>query len=827
MPITNIGLPTSFVPTSITGCSLWMDGADPAGTGTPPATGATVTTWIDKSSNTSSTPTFSGTATYNNGVVFSSSSVSGTFISAPANAIYTSFTVMSAVTSTNGVFTLRNPGNNDEIRACCIIGGTNAFETANAPGGSWATILYNSTTFPLTNAIATSSNTATSIGITINGNTASSNVSGTGYTLSTCSNWSIGWNTATVSEIILYNSILSVDQRQQVEKYLAWKWKVPSKLPTTHIGYKGAPVAFSLTPFPGIVFNHTGALQTYTVPSGVTAINLRMWGGAGGGSGTVNARGGAGAYINGNLTVTPGQSLKVIVGGGGAAGAAGGAPGGYGGGGNGDTSYGVGGGGRSAIQTSGGTELVDAGGGGGCGGDALYGGCANYSPTLAIGTNPAGAGAQGLGTGTQSLNGMGGTQTAGGTVSAQAQFGGAAVQGSYLQGGASAKYGGAGGGGYYGGGGAGVINISAAAGGGGSSYTTNALFTLISGENAPGAPTVLSGAPGTSDPYYKAGISVGGYNAIGGHGLVVITPVYPKVSLTALNIVNLGSYTKGSTVIRSTTGQYYTITVPGGAKYMLITMWGAAGAGRGGESGGQGNGAYISGVLKITAGAQYRAIVGKGGSFNHDAADYPYYGGGGVGDWSLYGPGGDGGGRSAIQMLSNSTWVDVATAGGGGGSAGDGNTGEYGRAGAASAFGAGWQGGPHYAGGSNAVKTTSRNGTGGSGGGGGTSSGGEAGLYGASTYATAGSLSQGGNAGYAGGAGGGGYYGGGGGVGDGNVAGAGGGGSSYTALLANLVGYDGTDSNISTPTLYVSGHGVTTGGGGDSLDGIVYYTFYS
>lgn len=156
---------------------------------------------------------------------------------------------MSAITSTNGVFTLRNPGNNDEIRACCIIGGTNAFETANAPGGSWATILYNSTTFPLTNAIATSSNTATSIGITINGNTASSNVSGTGYTLSTCSTWNISWNTATVSEIILYNSILSVDQRQQVEKYLAWKWKVPSKLPTTHIGYKGAPVAFGRIPY--------------------------------------------------------------------------------------------------------------------------------------------------------------------------------------------------------------------------------------------------------------------------------------------------------------------------------------------------------------------------------------------------------------------------------------------------------------------------------------------------------------------------------------------------------------------------------------------------
>lgn len=249
MPITNIGLPTSFVPTSITGCSLWMDGADPAGTGIKPATGSALTTWVDKSSNTSSTPTFSGTATYNDGVVFSSSSVGGTFISAPANAIYTSFSVITATTPTNGVFSLRNPGNNDEIRVFCIIGNTNAFQIANAPGGSWATILYNSTTFPLTNTLTTSSNTTTSIGLAINGNTTSSNVSGTAYTLSTCSNWSIGWNTATVSEVILYNSILNMDQRQQVERYLAWKWKVPSVLPTSHLGYKGPPVAFGRIPY--------------------------------------------------------------------------------------------------------------------------------------------------------------------------------------------------------------------------------------------------------------------------------------------------------------------------------------------------------------------------------------------------------------------------------------------------------------------------------------------------------------------------------------------------------------------------------------------------
>jgi len=40
-----------------------------------------------------------------------------------------------------------------------------------------------------------------------------------------------------------------VDQRQQVEKYLAWKWKVPSKLPTSHPGYKALPTPFGKVPY--------------------------------------------------------------------------------------------------------------------------------------------------------------------------------------------------------------------------------------------------------------------------------------------------------------------------------------------------------------------------------------------------------------------------------------------------------------------------------------------------------------------------------------------------------------------------------------------------
>ena len=38
-----------FDPKSINGCNLWLDAADPNGTGILPANGATLTTWKDKS----------------------------------------------------------------------------------------------------------------------------------------------------------------------------------------------------------------------------------------------------------------------------------------------------------------------------------------------------------------------------------------------------------------------------------------------------------------------------------------------------------------------------------------------------------------------------------------------------------------------------------------------------------------------------------------------------------------------------------------------------------------------------------------------------------
>ena len=51
-------------------------------------------------------------------------------------------------------------------------------------------------------------------------------------------------------------------------------------------------------------FQYTGTMQEYTVPPGVTIVNIETFGAQGGNNG------GKGAYMNGTFSVTPGQTLK-------------------------------------------------------------------------------------------------------------------------------------------------------------------------------------------------------------------------------------------------------------------------------------------------------------------------------------------------------------------------------------------------------------------------------------------------------------------------------------------------------------------------------------
>jgi hypothetical protein len=224
-------------------------------------------------------------------------------------------------------------------------------------------------------------------------------------------------------------------------------------------------------------FEYTGGEQTFTVPAGVTSLEVLAIGGSGGSSGAVP--GGLGARVTADLAVTPGQTLYVIVGGDGQTDAQGGS-GGFNGGGDGEgaTADAGGGGGATDIRTtplSAGlgtdTRLIVAGAGGGAG-------ATGPSGAGGAGGNAGEDGAAGEGSLAESV-GRAGTLLAGGAGGEGCEQPGGEGAGGFLafggdggdttSSGTSGPGGGGGGGLNGGGGGGGACNAGSSGGGGGSS----------------------------------------------------------------------------------------------------------------------------------------------------------------------------------------------------------------------------------------------------------------------------------------------------------------------------------------------------------------------
>lgn len=279
-----------------------------------------------------------------------------------------------------------------------------------------------------------------------------------------------------------------------------------------------------------VVFQFTGANQTWTIPSGVSFVFVKMWG-AGGGGGSYGgwrqgSTGGAGGYSEGILPVVAGQTMTIRVpqcgyarwgankawpDGGGASTAAG------------DNQYCAAGGASASIQVpniNSGTWCMFAGGGGGGGsvngwgrtpggaggglqGEDAYPELTSYMPYAQVGKR--------------------GTQSAGGAApSGSSTTGGA---GSYNTGGTHQNgscYGGGGGGGYYGGS-SGCYSGHMSGGGGGSGFIHS---SIIRGQTLTG---VREYPPMYSDPdaieYSLNGFRIGAggdEGSNGGYGLVVV-----------------------------------------------------------------------------------------------------------------------------------------------------------------------------------------------------------------------------------------------------------------------------------------------------------------
>lgn len=306
-------------------------------------------------------------------------------------------------------------------------------------------------------------------------------------------------------------------------------------------------------------FTNSGGNQTITLPTGITSVQVRLWGAAGGGANLsfyqLQGGGAGGGYASGTLAVASGQTLVIVAGSGGVPNSTATTYGGGGAGGNSTAAVrrGGSGGGMSAVylgSVSAANVRMVAGGGGGA------------SPGADAGA--AGAGGGGGTTGGQDAlpirSGRGGTQTAGGAAAtgasacSVAQTAGAAFQGGNggaSNGASSNEGGGGGGGGYYGGGGGLCQNAAGqnGGGGGGSSYIAGAGVTGASTtaganflyNNAACAGTAASG--GASDPLYTSGIGTGSCYGTGGNGEVVIQYAMATIQITKVSNGGTGPFT--------------------------------------------------------------------------------------------------------------------------------------------------------------------------------------------------------------------------------------------------------------------------------------------
>ena len=552
--------PSAFVPTSISNCSMWLDGTDPAGTGTPPSNGATVSTWVDKSGSginltAVGTPTYvtASSSVYLNGssylqnTNFNFTNYTIFFVSNQASdsgPLYTNNT-LTTISGQSGFFPRYSNGN------YYLVQSDSGWLSAVSPFSYGITYLY-SIQYDSLNNINLWSNG--SISPTITGTAGS--ITRNKFLLGKRNMGFTENMTGNIFEVVQYNSDLGQTSRQQVEGYLAWKWGLQANLPANH-PYKAAapsttnalgisrpagvpipPITISARPRPVFLYTATftysaAGNQTFQVPSTIrpATVTVYMWGAGAGGN---TNYGGAGAMVQGVLTVIPGETLTIVVGqggtidgtttyGGGGAGAGnmafGGDPGiGYSG--NGFPQNAGSGGGRSAIQR-GGTDptndiVVAGGGGGGTYFSSDRGGAATFSGTA----NP----------GTGGLPGLGGTQTAGGAGGGTG-FYGQGLGGSRGVGGNTYNTnifngGGGGGGGYYGGGGGGTNGGDGAGGGGGSSLTGG--LSLIPGQSVLGFNSANGfTAPNTASPYYQSGVgngapSINSSPRAGGNGLIVL-----------------------------------------------------------------------------------------------------------------------------------------------------------------------------------------------------------------------------------------------------------------------------------------------------------------
>jgi hypothetical protein len=251
-----------FGPLSIPGISLWLDATDINGNGTVPQLNSGIATWTDKSGAGKNAT--QGNAAYRPTYTLDSGYASVLFSQANTQHLIGS----SLLTSVNyGIFLVYRTRIPDSIQFVFFdykksSGGTGQnflqvpvnrnFVGADFVYGETPTTIKSMTGAPITTArfiqaiVDSPSNTTQNFTINgtlqgtifTNGGVANIATDAFGYTLGairTTSTPTLSSNfDGFMNEVIVYLTELTVNQRQQVEGYLAWKWGLVGSLPANH-----------------------------------------------------------------------------------------------------------------------------------------------------------------------------------------------------------------------------------------------------------------------------------------------------------------------------------------------------------------------------------------------------------------------------------------------------------------------------------------------------------------------------------------------------------------------------------------------------------------
>jgi hypothetical protein len=246
-PPNSSSLTNQFNPLQVPGLQMWLDGADPLARGTPPPIGTVIERWSDKSGNG-----FNGT-----GVASPTYTAAGISFNGSSQYYTTTYTSFASTESIFVVYTTTNASTQSALVDTNSGGGRSfqSFSAAAGPSLSSSGVAWRIFgAYPITGGtryIAECTYSTSGINIYVTGNLSASNNTNPAFTAgittigggNSLPSWLLN---GTISEVLIYNRVLSTRERQVVEGYLGWKWSVQLNLPTSHPYYSYPPTQSSL-----------------------------------------------------------------------------------------------------------------------------------------------------------------------------------------------------------------------------------------------------------------------------------------------------------------------------------------------------------------------------------------------------------------------------------------------------------------------------------------------------------------------------------------------------------------------------------------------------